>query len=304
LGIRLYSEPKLEKPDLVASWPGIGNVGIIAVDTLKNQIRAEELAEIEPCDFFRPSKAVIKGGVLEDLAFPSSRFYYKKLGKKDLIVFIGEEQPADGARIYAEGKKAYQIANLVLDVAERFGCQRVYTSGAAVALTHHELMPRVWAVASHEDLNRQVKSYENTILMGEVEGTSERGSITGLNGLLLGLAKKRGLEAICLMGEIPDYLSGAPFPYPRASKAVLEVLTNLLGIEMDYGALDEMAVQMDNIVQDIYEKLPPRVKEGIEQRKLTIKAKSEAITEEDEKWMKEHIHELFRDEDGDDDRAS
>ena len=304
MGIRLYKEPNLEKPDLIASWPGIGNIGVIAVDTLRGQIRAEELGEIEPWDFFYPSRVIIKAGVLEDLEFPTSKFYYKRLAKKDLIFFIGEEQPTEGGRMYAEGRKAYQMANLVLDVAERFGCQRVYTSGAAVATTHHALKPRVWAVTSRDDLNKKMKSYENTILMSEMEGSGDRGSITGLNGLLLGQAKKRGLEAVCLMGEIPDYLSAAPFPYPRASKSVLEVLTNLLGIEIDYHALDEMAVQIDNIVDGIYEKLPSEIRERIEQRKLAIQTKSEAITEEDEKWIKEHIDELFRKGDKGDDRAS
>jgi len=304
VGIRLYKEPNLEKPDLIASWPGIGSIGLIAVDTLRGQIQAEEFGEIEPWDFFYPSRVIIKAGVLEDLEFPTSKFYYKRLAKKDLIFFIGEEQPTNGGRMYAEGRKAYQMANLVLDVAERFGCQRVYTSGAAVATTHHALKPRVWAVTSRDDLNKKMKSYENTILMSEMEGSGDRGSITGLNGLLLGQAKKRGLEAVCLMGEIPDYLSAAPFPYPRASKSVLEVLTNLLGIEIDYHALDEMAVQIDNIVDGIYEKLPSEIRERIEQRKTILQTKSEAITEEDEKWIKEHIDELFRKGDNRDDRAS
>ena len=294
MGIRLYKEPKLEKPDMIASWPGIGNIGTIAVDTLREQIRAEELGEIEPWDFFYPRKVIIKAGIMEDLEFPGNKFYYKRLGKKDLIFFVGDEQPTDGGRMYAEGRKAYQMADLVLGVAEKFGCRRVYTSGAAVALSHHELKPRVWAVASREDLIEEVKSYENTILMGEVEGRGDRGSITGLNGLLLGLAKKRGFESICLMGEIPDYLSGAPFPYPRASKSVLEVLTKLLGIEIDYGALDEMAVRVDDIINGIYGKFPPEIRERLDQRKSAVQAKAETISEEDEKWIKAHIDELFK----------
>ena len=294
MGIKLYQEPKLEKPDMVASWPGIGNIGIIAVDTLRDQIGAEELGEIEPWDFFYPRKVIIKAGILEDLEFPSNKFYFKRLGKKDLIFFIGEEQPTDGGRIYAEGRKAYQMANLVLDVAEKFGCRRIYTSGAAVAPTHHALRPRVLAVTSREDLIKEVKSYQNTIFMGEIEGKGDRGSITGLNGLLLGLAKKRGIEAMCLMGEIPDYLSGVPFPYPRASKSVLEVLANFLRVEIDYGALDEMAVRIDDVIDSIYEQLPSEIRERIEHRKSIIQAKPETITDEDEKWIKEHIDELFK----------
>lgn len=294
LGIRLFKEPKLETPDLIASWPGIGNVGIIAVDTLRGQVRALEMGEIEPWEFFYPTKAIIRSGILTELEFPSSRFYYKRLGERDLIFFIGEEQPTGAGRTYAEGKKAYEMASLVLDTAERFGCRRVYTSGAAVALTHHSLKPRVWAVTSGPDLNKKVRSYENVILMNEVETIGERGSITGLNGLLLGLAKHRGLEAICLMGETPDYLSGAPFPYPKASKSVLEVLTGMLGIEIDYEGLNRMEAQVDSVIKGIYDKLPPDIRERIEQRKSLMQARTETITEDDVKWVKEHIDELFK----------
>jgi len=294
LGIIFYKEPKLEKPDMVACWPGIANIGVLAIDTLRRQIGAEEVGEIEPWDFFYPRRVILKGGVLEDLEFPSCKFYYKRFENKDLIIFIGEEQPTDGGRMYAEGIKAYQMANLVLDVAERFGCQRVYTSGAAVAVTHHALKPRVWAVTSRDDLNNELKGYDNTILMSEIEGTANGGSITGLNGLLLGLAKKRGFEAICLMGEIPDYLSSAPFPYPRASKSVLEILTSLLRIEFDYGALDKMSAQIDDIIEGIYEEFSSEIKERLDQRKSIFQAKPETITEEDEKWIKEHIDELFK----------
>lgn len=304
MGIRLYQEPKLEKPDLIASWPGIGDIGIIAIDTLKNQVQAKEFGEIEPWDFFYPRKVIIKGGVLEDLKFPDNKFYYQKLEKKDLIFFTGDEQLSDRGRMYAEGKKAYQLANLVLDVAEKFGCRRIYTSGAAVALTHHAVKPRVWTVTSNERLLKEARSFENTILMSETEGRGERSSITGLNGLLLGLAKKRGFESICIMGEIPDYLSGAQVPYPRASKSVLEVLTHLLGIEIDYGTLDGMAVRIDNVINDIYEKFPQEIKGRIEQRKAALQARAETITEDQEKWLKEHIDDFFKKGDAGDEKPS
>lgn len=302
MGVRLYKEPELEKPDMVASWPGIGNIGLIAVDALRDQLRAEEMGEIEPWEFFYPKKVIIRTGVIEELEFPASRFYYKRLAKKDLILFIGEEQPTDGFSMYATGSKAYQVANLVLDVAERFGCRRVYTSGAAVALTHHNLKPRIWTVASNEDLLKEAKSYGNAVSMSEIEGGGGRGSITGLNGLLLGMAKKRGFEALCLMGEIPDYLSGAPFPYPRASKSVLEILIKFLGIDIDYHVIEQMIVRMDAIIGDLYEKLPQEIRDKIEQRRL-VQPKPEAITEEDEKWIKEHIDELFK-KGGKDERPS
>ena len=83
MAVKLYKEPKLEKPDLIVGWPGIGNVGIIAVDTLRDQLRAEEFGEIEPWDFFYPCKVSIQSGLLKDLEFPTNKFYYQKGRGKD-----------------------------------------------------------------------------------------------------------------------------------------------------------------------------------------------------------------------------
>jgi len=279
---------------MIVGWPGIGNIGVITVDALRQQIEAEELGEIEPWDFFYPAKVIIKGGVLQELEFPTSKFYYKKLADRDLLLFIGEEQPSGRGRMYAEGGKAYEMANLVLDVAERFGCRRIYTSGAAVALTHHSLKPRVWAVATDRSLLAEVKSRMNTILMSEVEGRGDLGNITGLNGLLVGVARKRGLEGVCLMGEIPDYLSRVPFPYPKASQSVLEVLASTLGINVDLTALDDMAAQMEGVISNVFRQFPAEVRDKIEQRKQVVQSQAGIITEEDEKWIKEHIDEYFR----------
>ncbi len=39
MGVRLYKEPDLNNPLLVACWPGIGNIGILAVDMLRSSRR-------------------------------------------------------------------------------------------------------------------------------------------------------------------------------------------------------------------------------------------------------------------------
>lgn len=304
MAVILYEEPQLDKPDLIAAWPGIGNIGVVAVDTLRGQVRAQEFGEIEAWDFFYPNRVVIKGSVLQDLHFPSNKFFFKKLGQRDLIFFIGEEQPSDSGRMYAEGKKAYDMANMVLDVAEKYGCRRVFTSGAAVAPIHHSDKPRVWAAVGRKELICQIREYPNTVLMSSMGNSGATGMITGLNGLLLGVAKKRGMDAICLMGEIPDYLSGAPFPYPRSSRAVLEVLTEMLGVEVDYRLLDNMAGQIDGFIGKIYNELPAELKERIEQRKLATHPSPEPITDEDARWIREHIDEFFKKDSKGDDRPS
>jgi len=297
MGIKFRQEPKLEKPDLVVGWPGIGNVGIIAVDTLRATVEAEEFAEIEPWDFFYPKKIFIKDGELIDMEFPSNKFYFHRTGKRNLVFFLGEEQPSDGEGAYARGEKAYQMANLVLDVAIKFDCRRVYTSGAAVAMTHHTIKPRVWVVPNCEELIEEVKGYENTILMGDIVEESGQGTITGLNGLLLGVAKKRGLEGICLMGEIPVYLQGFPLPYPKASKAVVEVLADKLGIEIDPNILSELSEKVDRQIEELYQQIPSEVRDRLEQLKYVTYGRQEKpgpITDEDKKRIVEDIDDFFK----------
>jgi uncharacterized protein len=304
MALKLFSEPHLENPVMMVSWPGIGNIGLVATDTLRVQMAAEKFGEIEPWDFFYPKHISIRDSVLESLEFPASTFYYKKLPRQDVITFIGEEQPTDGNRPFAEGRKAYQMANYVVDVAEKYGCRRLYASGAAVSLSHHALKPRVWIATSSDALNREMISYDNTVLMGKSEGRSEGGgAVTGLNGLILGVAKKRGVEAVCLMGEVPDYLATAPLPYPKASRSVVELMSKILGVKVDLGSLDDMATQVDDIITGIYEKLPPDIRERVEQRRVIMERKLEAITEAEERWMKDHIDDLFKKEDKHDERA-
>ncbi len=299
MGIRLHKIPEVENPVLIAGWPGIGNIGIIAVDALRGTLRAEEFGEIEPWDFFYPKKVLIREGELVDLEFPINKFYFKRTEKKDLIFFIGEEQPAQGGRAYAEGKKAYQMASLVLDVASKFGCRRVYTSGAAVAPIHHTVIPRVWAVPNIEGLVDEVRSYENTLLMSDIEGRGGQGNITGLNGLLLGVAKSRGMEAICLMGEIPVYLQGLPLPYPKASKSVLEVLTTALALRIEMEGIDELVQRSETDVERLYEMFPSDIQEQLDKLKYVAYAKPTEpgpITEEDKKRILEDIDKFFKKE--------
>jgi proteasome assembly chaperone (PAC2) family protein len=303
MGLRLYEEPRLDNPVLIACWPGIGNIGIIAVDILRKAVGAGELGEIESWDFFYPQKVLVRDGELIDLEFPSNKFYFKKTEKKDLMFFIGEEQPTDGTRTYAEGTKAYRMANLVLDMALKFGCRKIYTSGAAVAPIHHTARSRVWAVPNSEDLINEIKSYENTVLMSDIEGRGGQGSITGLNGLLLGVAKRRGLEAICVMGEIPIYIHNFPIPYPKGSKAVLEVLSTALGIEVPMDEVDALVQQSERDIDSVYERLPLELREQLNKLKYVAYSRPSEpgpITEEDKKKILQEIDRLFKKEPGGD----
>jgi proteasome assembly chaperone (PAC2) family protein len=297
MAINFIKEPRLRDPIMIASWPGIGNIGIIAVNALRVMLKAEEFAEIEPWEFFYPQKVVIKDGELHDLVFPSSKFYYKRTETRDLVFFVGEEQPTEGDKAYAEGATAYSLAGLVLDVAAKLKCRRVYTSGAAVAPVHHTSRPRVWAVPNRRELVAEMRRYDNTVIMSDIEEREGRGNISGLNGLLLGVARRRGIEAVCLMGEIPVYLQGFPIPYPKASRSVLEVLAAAIGLDVNLAEVDELVQSTEADIEQLYQTLSPETKEQLDKLKRMTIGKSDEprpITEEDKRKILEDIDKFFK----------
>jgi len=232
--LKLHAHPKLNSPNMLASWPGIGNVSIIVASYLKKKLPFKELGEIEPSHFFDPIGVVVRDNIVEAPQFPESRFYYwkNKGGGSDIILAIGEDQPL---------AKGYELANCVLDIGERFGVKRVYTCAAALSSIHHTEPPRVWGVVTSQHMTKVLEKY----------GLVQKGNlqIAGLNGLLLGVAKEREIEGVCLLGEVP--MHATRIPNPMAALAVLRVLTKMLDIEIDLTELSEMANEAAERMKEI-----------------------------------------------------
>jgi proteasome assembly chaperone (PAC2) family protein len=242
--INFFKKPQLKSPCLIAAWSGMGGVALIATKTLQQKLQAEECGEILPYEFFSPAEVLIEDHVIQIPEFPGSKFYFWDKGDKhDLLIFIGNDQPQRG----------WEFAHLVLDVAEEFRVRRIYTSAAFPLWMHHSREPHVWGTATNAQLIKYLKTYR-VMPMGE-------GSIGGLNGLLLGVARQRGIEGICLLGEMPIYATR--IANPKASQAVLEVLTKMLGIVIDLEDLTDMAEQVEPNMEQLYGFLSEEAKEAI-----------------------------------------
>jgi len=211
---------------MLAAWPGISNVAIIIATYLERKLAFEKLGEVEASYFFDPIGVVVKDNVVEAPQFPQNKFYYwkNKEGGSDIILFIGEDQPAS---------KGYELANCVLDIGLSFGVKRVYTCAAALSRIHHTEQPRVWGVATSQQVTEDLKRYD-LVKKGNLQ-------IAGLNGLLLGVAKEKGIEGVCLLGEVPVYATR--IQNPMAALAILKVLTTMLDIEIDIAELAQLAVE-------------------------------------------------------------
>ena len=55
-----------------------------------------------------------------------------------------------------------------------------------------------------------------------------------------------------------------------------------------------MAGQMESVIANVYRQFPQEVRDKIEQRKQAIQDQPGAITEDDQRWIKEHIDDFFR----------
>ena len=226
--IKFYKKPAIKSCDLIASWPGIGNVSLIIATYMKDKLNAEEIGRIEPFEFFDPIGVMVKDNLIEAPQFPESKFYHWRNPKsdRDIVLFISDEQP---------GAKGYELANCVLDACEKLKVRRVYTCAAAIAKIHHTEMPSVWGAATNQNLIEELKKYD-LVLRGALQ-------IAGLNGLFLGVARERGMEGICLLGEVPSYTTR--IPNPKAALSVLNVMTKVLDIDIDTDALSILAKQSE-----------------------------------------------------------
>jgi proteasome assembly chaperone (PAC2) family protein len=243
--IRLYNVPELRRPYMIAAWSGMGAVALLAANYLRQELDATFFGEIDPLGFFSPSQVLIQDGLVQEPEFPEHKFYFWRGGEAhDLVILVGTEQPDD----------IYGMAVQVLDAAHRLGVERIYTAAALATFMHHAQDPMVWGTATHRPLLVEMQHYGIQIL--------EQGTISGLNGLLLSIARERGMEGICLLGEIPIYAS--QIVNPKTTRAVLQALSAMLGIRVNLDKLVAWVETLDPQMDQLYQILPDHAKQAIE----------------------------------------
>lgn len=227
---------KLNKPWLVAAWPGMGHVAISGGYYMMAKLGMHTLAEFSPRELFDVEHVEVKKGILHTGRLPRSRFFLwnDPAGKRDIVVFIGEAQPPLGK---------YAFCRKLIEFAKDLGVERVFTFAAMATQMHPQHEPRVFGAATSEAMLEELKQQELEVL--------EDGHIGGLNGILLGAAADSGLTGACLLGEMPHLF--AQLPFPAAATAVLKVFTKMAAIDLDLGELSEQAEAMGQKLGEILE---------------------------------------------------
>ncbi len=243
--IKEKTKIKTKNPILVEGLPGLGMVGRIATRYLIKQLKAQKLARLYSPHFPHYVLVNKKGGVR--LLGGEFHFWKNDIGENDLIFFTGDSQAQT-----IEGQ--YDVASHILSFAERNNVKTIVTIGGY--RKEVEGKPKVVAVATNTELLKKA-------LESKAVASPAGNPIVGTAGLLLGLARFRKINAVCLLGETRGYL-----PDPRAAKSALEVLQRMLMIKIDLGGLDEEIKKSKEIMARMQEIEERREKYAQKTRKM------------------------------------
>ncbi len=237
--IQVLDKVTLKNPVLVEGLPGVGNVGKLAADYLKEKLGAKPLAKFYS-KFFPPQVYVSEEGLIR---LVSNDLSYRKAvveGGRDLLILGGDYQG-----ISPEGQ--YQLTEQVLKFCRDLGTREVFTL-AGFAQGHVVENHRVLGAATSPERVEAMKRF------GVVFSRNDPGGgLIGASGLFLGLGQLFGMEGVCLMGETSGY-----FVDPRSAEAVLKILTKVLGVELDFSDLEGKAKEIDRIAQRIHDAAEPK----------------------------------------------
>ncbi len=217
----------LERPVLIATfrgWNDGGQGASLAGAYLARAWAARQFASIDPEGFYdfqatRPMVSLVDGQTRR-IDWPENTFLHAPLpgAGRDAIIMLGVE-PNLRWRTFSE---------LIAGVAHDHHVELVLTLGSLLADVPHTRAAPVTGSATDpqliEELGLQASRYEGP---------------TGIVGVLHDACARSGLQSASLWAAVPHYVSLTPSP--RAAKALVDRLADLLGADVDTAELEEAA---------------------------------------------------------------
>ncbi|MCW4009403.1 MAG: PAC2 family protein [Candidatus Bathyarchaeota archaeon] len=218
--IKRHSTLALQEPVAIAGSPGLRSVGKLVVDSLIAQTGAKLFAELysthlpsvyqtKPSYAAHPSMPGMGGAVVEsgNLDFPKVQFY--ACSSPPLILVRGYHPNFEGQ---------YTVAENVLDLLREAQVKRMI-----VAAGYGSKETKICCAASSQNGIEEMKKYE--------VGVGYKGPFMGFSGLVFGLAKQKGIEAVCLFAGTAPKEDDLEFPDKEASGRIVELLNRILGLQ-------------------------------------------------------------------------
>ncbi|WP_117592142.1 proteasome assembly chaperone family protein [Haloprofundus halophilus] len=231
IDIEAVADPELDDPVLVEGLPGVGHVGKLAAEHLRDEFDGELVRRVYSSDF-PPQVSVDDEGVAD---LTCAELHAVTVDGTDLLILTGDHQAQSNAG-------HYRLTDAFLDIAEEFGVSRAFALGGVPT---GELVEEYTVLGAVSGADGKEELEDAGV---EFRPDEPAGGIVGVSGLILGLGKRRGLDAACLMGETSGYLVD-----PKSARAVIEVLQHVLDFEVDFASLEERAEEMEEVVGKIQE---------------------------------------------------
>ena len=276
--------PSLNSPYLICGFPGTGLVGKLAVDYLIKELGAIHMADVFS-SYFSPQVVIQADGTtnivknslyyvkndnnknnnidinktsknkkeIKDISKPEVQLNQSinglpqspdsslqstaasyPLSSKDLILLTGDSQPV------VPGSE-YVLSEQILDLITKFKISNIYSLASYVTGTFVN-DPKIYGTATNPEIVKSFRSFNISTL--------DNGNITGMNGLILGLGKLRGIEGICLLGETSGYVIDA-----KASKNLLEILNNVLGIHINMDEMNKRSKDTEILIKNLEQQM-------------------------------------------------
>jgi proteasome assembly chaperone (PAC2) family protein len=227
----------LRRPVLIAAfegWNDAGDAASDAVEHLRTEWQARELAALEPDDYydFQVNRPFVK--LLEDssrsITWPTCRFSVcSPPGADRDVVLVQGHEPNMRWRSFCDE---------VIATATELGVETVVTLGALLADSPHTRPVPVHGTAS--DL---ATTEAHRLERSRYEGP------TGIVGVLQDACARAGLPAISFWAAVPHYVSTPPVP--KAVLALLRRVEDLLDLPVPLGDLPEEARTWERQVDEV-----------------------------------------------------
>ena len=199
---------------LLEGLPGIGNVGKITVDFIIETLNAKKIYEIYSNSF--PNCVFVNEKGLTEL--PKVEIYHKKLKNNELFLVSGDVQPVDE-------KECYEFCEKLLELFQKNKGTEIITLGG-IGMREMPKSPKVYCAGTDKGI---IDKYKKE---GAGDAAGMVGPIVGVSGVLLGMAKMKGMKGATLLVETlghPTYLG------IKEARELLKIIHKLLkfGLDMD-----------------------------------------------------------------------
>ncbi len=223
--LRFLKKPEMVNPRMLVGLPGMGMVARTTVNYFMDFLKPELFADI-PVPYLSPSIAFFEQGLVVpiDREMSPFKFYYSQ--KENIILFSGEIQ-------FGYISKDNELAEKIVEAAKLCSVDIIYT----VIATHVQRYveePEVYGVATSSELLKFLESKGVKIAVGSLK-------ISGVNGLVIEYALRKGIKGIALLSEtaFPEALD------IKACHAGIRKVSQLLGIDVEMGRIEIEAKKFD-----------------------------------------------------------